>query len=193
MNLVLATNNKNKVREMKAILSPYFDNIYSLSELNIVHETIEDGSTFEENAYKKAYEICCIANMPALADDSGICAESLNGAPGIYSARYSGEHGNDDSNKKKLIKELSKFDNKNVYYYCSVCIVFPDNKSITAHGTMHGVVVDTPRGSNGFGYDPIVFLPEYNCTVAELDPDVKNKISHRYKALTNLCEKLNNK
>ena len=190
MKLIIASNNKHKVYEIKTILAPYFDTILSLSEAGIVHETVEDGTTFMENALKKAREISEISHGAALADDSGICAHALGNEPGIYSARYSGGHGNDEDNNKLLIKRLSDKEDKRAYYTAAIALVYPDGTELTSEGYMHGRIIDTPRGERGFGYDPI-FVPDGEVrTVAEMTPEEKNKISHRAKALIALLGQL---
>lgn len=190
MRLIIASNNKHKVYEIKTILAPYFDEILSLSEAGISHETVEDGETFMENALKKAREIAEISHGAALADDSGICADALGGEPGVYSARYSGGHGNDEDNNKLLIKNLSDKADKSAHYTAAIAIVYPDGREVTAEGYMYGRIIDTPRGDRGFGYDPI-FVPEgEQRTVAEMSDSEKNEISHRASALKKLLLKL---
>ena len=190
MKLIIASNNKDKIKEIKEILSSQFDEILSIKESGINHETIEDGNTFMENAIKKAKEICEISGCASLADDSGICVDALNGEPGIYSARYSGEHGNDEMNNQLILKNLEGKTDRNAHYTCAMALFFPDGKSITAEGYWHGKVAYEPKGTNGFGYDPL-FIPDgFNCTSAELSPEEKNNISHRRNALNLLLEKL---
>ncbi len=190
MKLIIASNNKDKIKEIKDILSSHFDEIISIKEAGIQHETIEDGTTFMENAIKKAKEICEISGCASLADDSGICVDALGGEPGIYSARYSGEHGNDEMNNQLILKKLEgKYDRK-AHYTCAMALFFPDGKSITTEGYWHGKVAYEPKGTNGFGYDPL-FIPDgFGCTSAELTPEEKNDISHRRNALNLLLEKL---
>ena len=190
MKLIIASNNSHKIYEIKKILGDKFDEILSLREAGINHETVEDGTTFAENAYKKAREIAEISGCAALADDSGICADALDGAPGIYSARFSGGHGNDEDNNNLLIKKLSDKENKNAHYTAAISLVYPDGREIAAEGHMYGHIIDTPRGERGFGYDPI-FVPDgEERTVAEMTDEEKNKISHRAKALENLLKQI---
>ena len=193
MKLIIASNNAHKLVEMKAILGEYFDEILSLKEAGIDHETIEDGSTFLENAEKKAREIAEISGCCAIADDSGICADALDGAPGIYSARFCGHHGDDEANNQLLLEKLRDKENKKAHYTCAIVLVYPDGTSISAEGYLEGEITENRAGKNGFGYDPYFYLPEYGCTTAELDPDIKNKISHRANAIRALVEKLENK
>ena len=190
MELIIASNNKHKIFEIKKILGDRFETIMSLSEANINHETVEDGTTFMENALKKAREIAVISGKAALADDSGICAHALDGAPGIYSARYSGGHGNDEDNNALLIQNLSDKADKGAHYTAAIALVFPDGREVTAQGHMYGKIIDTPMGERGFGYDPI-FVPDGETrTVAQMSDVEKNAISHRAKALENLIIQL---
>ncbi len=190
MKLIIASNNKHKIIEIKQILGKYFDTILSLNEAGIDHETIEDGNTFLENANKKATEIAEISGCFSIADDSGLCVDALGGAPGIYSARYCGHHGDDEANNDLLIKNLTNESNKSAHYTCAIVLAAPNGKTFSAEDYMHGEIILKRQGNNGFGYDPIFFLPEYNKTVAEITPEEKNKISHRAKALVALLNKL---
>ena len=190
MKLIIASNNKHKIYEIKKILGDRFSEILSLREAGIEHETVEDGSTFMENALKKAREIAEISGCPALADDSGICAHALDGAPGVYSARFSGVHGNDIENNKLLLDMLREKEDKSAHYTAAIALVYPDGKEITAEGYMYGTITEDWRGDRGFGYDPI-FVPDGDTrTVAELTDEEKNAISHRGNALISLLEKL---
>ena len=190
MKLIIASNNKHKIYEIKRILGQSFDEILSISEAGIDHETVEDGNTFMENALKKAREIAAISGVCALADDSGICAHALGGAPGIYSARYSGGHGNDEDNNNLLIRNLEDKADKTAHYTCAMALVYPDGREVLAEGYMYGTIISERRGDRGFGYDPI-FVPDGESrTVAEMTDDEKNAISHRANALKLLLEKL---
>ena len=188
MKLIIASNNAHKIREIKQILGSRFDEILSLKEAKIDHETVEDGKTFLENARKKATEIAAISGCCALADDSGICAHALNGEPGVYSARYSGK--GDEANNRLLMDNLRDKEDRTAHYSCVVVLAYPDGRTVSAEGEMHGEIIFTPMGENGFGYDPIFFLPEYGMTSAQISPEEKNRISHRAKALNSLVEKL---
>ena len=193
MKLIIASNNKDKIKEIKQILSSHFDEIISIKEAGINHETVEDGTTFMENAIKKAKEICNISGCPTLADDSGICVDALNGEPGIYSARYSGEHGNDQMNNKLILENLKGKSDRKAHYTCAMALIFPDGRELLAEGYWHGEIAHEPKGTNGFGYDPL-FIPDgFDCTSAELTPEAKNDISHRRNALNLLLEKLSQK
>ena len=193
MKLIIASNNKHKVQEIKQILGTHFDEILSLSEAGVDHETIEDGSTFMENAIKKAVEISELTGNAALADDSGLCVNALGGAPGIYSARYAGESDSnirDSANNALLLKNLLGKDDRSAHFCCSVALVYPDGRRVVAEGYMYGKIAETPFGKGGFGYDPL-FLPDGECrTVAEMTDEEKNAISHRANALNLLLTKI---
>ena len=190
MRLIIASNNKHKIKEIKEILDGQFESILSLSEAGIAHETVEDGKTFLENALKKAREIAAISNSAALADDSGITAHALGDAPGIYSARYAGEHGDDLANNALLVKNLSDKSDRTAHYTCAMALVYPDGREITAEGYMYGTIIDSPRGDRGFGYDPH-FVMDGECrTVAEMTDEEKNAVSHRANALRLLLHKI---
>ena len=190
MKLIIASNNEHKLREIRAILGGEFEEILSMREAGICHETVEDGSTFLENAEKKAREIMEISSCCALADDSGLCVEALNGAPGIYSARYAGVHGDDKANNRKLLRELENVEDRRAHFACAMALVRPDGSVVRAEGRMDGVIAHAEAGSNGFGYDPLFYLPERGCTNAQLSPEEKNAISHRANALHALLAKL---
>lgn len=193
MKLIIASNNAHKVQEIKQILDGKFEEILSLREAGVDHETVEDGSTFAENALKKAREIAAITGLAAMADDSGLCVNALNGAPGIYSARYSGCEDKslvDKANNDLLLKNLEGKSDRSAYFICSVALVYPDGREVVAEGRMPGRIIDDPRGAKGFGYDPI-FLPDGESrTAAELSDEEKNAISHRGRALKNLLDKI---
>ncbi len=190
MKLVIASNNKHKIYEIKKILGGKFDEILSLSEAGIEHETVEDSDTFMGNAIKKAREIAELSGCTALADDSGICCDALGGAPGVYSARFSGEHGNDEDNNDLLIASLRDKPDKNAHYTCAIAMCYPDGRLVTAEGYMYGDIIPIRRGNRGFGYDPL-FVPKGETrTVAEMSDEEKNAISHRANALNELLSKL---
>ena len=193
MRLIIASNNAHKIYEIKKILSGKFDEIFSLREAGIDHDTVEDGKTFMENSLKKAREIAALSGAAALADDSGICAHALDGAPGIYSARYAGVdggHGADAANNALLVKNLRDKTDRTAHYTCAMALVYPDGREVTAEGYMYGSIVDTPRGTHGFGYDPH-FVPDGESrTVAEMSDEEKNAISHRANALSLLLSKI---
>ena len=189
MKLIIASNNKHKVYEIKKILGEKFDTILSAREAGIEHETVEDGTTFMENAIKKAREIAEISGAYALADDSGICCDALGGAPGIYSARFSG--GTDEDNNALLLERLSDKEDKSAHYTCAMALCSPEGELTLAEGYMYGTITANRRGERGFGYDPLFIPTGESRTVAEMTDEEKNAISHRGKALELLLEKLN--
>ncbi len=193
MKIILATNNQNKVREIKEILGSHFSEMQTLKEANIDHETVEDGETFMENAIKKAREITEITGLPALADDSGLCVEALNGEPGVHSARYASdtdENADDGANRRKLLKKLEGVKDRRAYFVSAVALTMPDGKIYTAEGRFYGEIGYDEVGENGFGYDSLFFVPEFNMTSAEMSAEQKNSMSHRGKALRELAKLL---
>ncbi|NDI37172.1 XTP/dITP diphosphatase [Chengkuizengella sediminis] len=195
--VIVATKNQGKVKEFTKLFHKLNKEVRSLADIDQVPEIIEDGNTFIENAEKKARIIANHLNTPVIADDSGLCVDQLNGAPGIYSARYAGEHGNDSLNNHKLLSELNKLNiepDKNgclsqAQFMCALVLVNPvSDQVIKVEGTCRGWIIDQPRGEFGFGYDPLFYLPQYESTMAELNVDEKNKISHRANALNKLYE-----
>lgn len=190
MKLILASNNAHKLVEIKAILAGCFEEILSMKEAGIDHETVEDGTTFMENAEKKAREIAEISGCCALADDSGICVDALDGAPGIYSARFCGHHGDDEANNQLLLQKLENTTDRHAHYTCAMALVYPDGRCVKSEEYFYGEIVRDPVGENGFGYDPLFYLTEYGCTAAQLSTEQKNAISHRAKALQSLLKKL---
>ena len=192
MKLIIASNNEHKLVEIRAILGGEFEEILSMREAGIEHETVEDGSTFLENAEKKAREIMEISGCCALADDSGLCVDALGGAPGIYSARFSGVHGDDAANRRKLLEVLRDVEDQDrgAHFACAMVLVRPDGSTVKAEGRMYGVIAHEEVGCYGFGYDSLFYLPERGCTNAQLLPEEKNAISHRAKALHALVAKL---
>ena len=190
MKLIIASNNAHKLTEMKAILAPFFDDVQSMREAGIEHETVEDGQTFMENALKKARELAELSGCCAIADDSGPCVDALGGAPGIYSARFSGVHGDDKANNRLLLQKLEGISERGAHYTCAIALVWPDGKTVTAEDYLYGEIAHDEKGSNGFGYDPLFLLPERCLRTAELSAEEKNRISHRGKALRQLVKKL---
>ena len=189
--VVIASGNAGKLREFAALLAPFDFEAIPQAAL-CVSEAEEPHITFVENALLKARHASRSTGLPALADDSGICAEALGGAPGIRSARYAGEPANDARNNRKLIAALSVHTDHRAFYYCALVFVThaDDPHPLIATGEWHGEVIASARGEGGFGYDPYFYLPEHGCTAAELPADVKNRISHRGKAIQTLAEKL---
>lgn len=195
MKLIIASNNAHKIREIRQILGPHFDEILSLSEAGICHETVEDGCTFMENAVKKASEIAALSGAAALADDSGLCVDALDGAPGIYSARFCGHHGDDAENNRTLLARMRQAAAQGrtgcgAHYTCAIALVYVDGTTVTAEGYLYGHLLTAPRGTGGFGYDPL-FVPEgQERTLAEFTDEEKNAISHRARALAALLQRL---
>jgi len=189
--IVIASGNPGKLREIRRILEPLEFSVVPQSDFG-VPECPEPHVTFIENCLAKARHASLHTGLPALADDSGICVDALNGAPGVYSARYAGEPKSDARNNEKLIAALSGEADRRAHYYCVIVLVrHPDDpQPLIAEGSWHGEIIDTPRGGNGFGYDPYFYLPAFGKTGAELDPDHKNAISHRGQALDILVSKL---
>ena len=193
MKLIIASNNQHKIQEIKQILGARFDEILSIKEAGVSHETLEDGQNFMENALKKAREISEITGCAALADDSGLCVDALGGAPGIYSARFAGEDNpalRDSANNRLLLEKLSGVSNRTAHFTCAMALVYPDGREITAEGFMRGGILEAPRGKCGFGYDPLFLPAGEERSVAEMSDEEKNLISHRADALRNLLLKI---
>ncbi len=194
MQIVIASRNKKKIEELKRILEGLSIEILSVNNFPHIEEVVEDGLTFQENALKKARYVCKQIGMPALADDSGLEVDALGGAPGVRSARYAGDNASDEDNIKKLLKELEgvPLEKRNARFVCCIALVFPDGREYLFWGYVRGKITETPKGSYGFGYDP-VFIPEgFSITFAQMLPDEKDRISHRKKALDKLKEFLIN-
>lgn len=190
MKIFLATGNKKKIDEINKILDSSKFEIFSIKDGIKIPEIIEDGNSFEENSKKKALEIAKFTGMITIADDSGLCVEALNGEPGIFSARYSGENATDYLNNKKLIENLKGIENRKAKFVTVITLASPKGESWSFRGEIDGIIIDEPRGENGFGYDPYFYLPQYEKTFAQM-PDLKNKISHRAKALKLLKDGIN--
>jgi XTP/dITP diphosphohydrolase len=188
MDLIISSNNKNKINEIKKLLSSLDINVLSLSDINFNEEILETGSTFSQNSYIKAKTIFDKYHMPVIADDSGLEVEALGGKPGVYSHRYAGEDCNDTANNLKLIEELNGVLNRNANYTCDICYINKDGQVKHSTGKCYGLICNNPKGENGFGYDPYFYIESLGKTMAELDMDEKNKISHRAKALNQLKE-----
>ena len=189
--IVLASNNQGKLKEFRQILAPLAISLHAQAEFD-VPEAEEPFHTFIENALTKARHASRLTGLPALADDSGICVNALNGAPGVLSARFAGEPKSDQRNNQKLVEALASHSDKSAYYYCVLVFVrsADDPQPVIADGVWKGDIIDQPRGENGFGYDPHFLIPALQKTVAELDATEKNQLSHRGQALRVLFEKL---
>jgi XTP/dITP diphosphohydrolase len=192
-DLVLATRNKGKIAEVQRLISLHAPQITlrSVSEFNL-DDVEETGTTFEENALLKAETIARQTGLPALADDSGIAIDALDGAPGVYSARWSGVHGDDAANVAKVLLELSDVpdEDRGAQFVCVIALAHPDGRSIIVRGEVEGVVRRDPIGNHGFGYDPIFQPDGYAITTAQMDPETKDAISHRGKALREIASKI---
>jgi len=189
--LVLATGNQGKVAEFSKLLQGLFENVISLKELDNPPDVIEDGSTFRDNALKKARAIAEYSGKLTLADDSGLEVDALDGEPGVYSARYSGENATDKSNIEKLLSSLGDNPNRKARFVCVLALVDYEGEEIVVEGFCEGEILHEPRGEGGFGYDPVFYLPDRGLTMAEVEPEIKNRISHRANALIKLKTELN--
>lgn len=187
---VLATHNPNKVREMSNILGNLGVEVVSPADLGITVDVEETGTTFAENAMLKAKAICAAAGIPAIADDSGLCVDALNGAPGVYSARYGGEELDDRGRYLLLLQNLQGQTSRTAHFTCSIACAFPNGDTLTAEGQCPGTIAFAPMGEGGFGYDPVFFIPELRKTFGQLTGEEKSAISHRGRALTAFSEKL---
>lgn len=192
--LVIASNNKGKLLEIRSLLDPLAIEVFPQSEFNIP-EVDEPFHTFVENALTKARHASKHAGLPALADDSGICVNALNGDPGIKSARFAGEPKSDQRNNQKLVDMLKNQADRSAYYYCIIVLLrhANDPQPVIVDGVWQGEIILEPKGTGGFGYDPYFYLPELGKTAAELPAEQKNRISHRGKALTKLAEYIQNR
>ncbi len=190
--IVLATRNKGKIREMQALLKDFGVEVISAFDLPDVPEVVEDGETFFENSMKKAREIALATGITALADDSGLVVDALDGSPGVRSARYAGENADDNMNNMKLLSDLEGVapEKRTARFKCVMVLYDPSGAWISAEGTCEGVIAPEPSGSGGFGYDPVFFVPELGRSMAELTPEEKNAISHRGRAIKALRSQL---
>lgn len=190
--IVIASGNRKKVEEIRDMLEGTGWEVLSMVEAGADIEIIEDGATFEENSYKKALEVMKITGMAAIADDSGLEVDALGGMPGVYSARFAGEKATDDNNNRKLLSMMKEVpeDERTARFVCAATAMFPDFSHLTVLGTCEGQILFEPAGAGGFGYDPLFFVTSYGRTFAELEPGVKNSISHRAKAFSELREKI---
>ena len=186
ISLVIATTNKGKIREIKTLLKGFPVIIKDLNDFGPIPPVVEDGKTFDDNAYKKASFTAKILGLPAIADDSGLCVDALGGAPGILSARYGGEDLSDEERCLKLLKDMEGQANRAAAFHCVLSIAVPQGAALTYEAKCEGLITDTLTGENGFGYDPVFHYPPYNKTFAQLTMDEKNNVSHRGKVLKEL-------
>ncbi|MGD9160197.1 MAG: XTP/dITP diphosphatase [Desulfobacteraceae bacterium] len=185
--IVLATRNQGKIREITDLLSGYDIDIKSLNDFGPIPEVDEDGDTFEDNAYIKAHFTARVLGLPAIADDSGLVVDVLDGAPGVYSARYAGEEANDEENNRKLLNEMANKANRKARFETALIIAVPRGPALTYIGKVEGEITGSPQGDNGFGYDPLFYYPPMSKTFAQMTGEEKNSISHRGKAVKELA------
>jgi len=190
MNIILATKNNGKVTEMADILAPYGITVISQKDAGIDVDVIETGLTFEENAEIKARAVSMLCDDPVLADDSGLCIDALGGKPGIFSARYGGEQLPYSEKIKGILTELEGAENRDAHFECSMVLVYPDGKKISSTGIVNGEILTEPKGTGGFGYDSIFYCNELRKSFGEATEEEKNAVSHRGKALKELCDKI---
>jgi len=186
--LIVASRNNGKLKEINELLKGVVTTTLSLQDFPDLPEIEEDGLTFEENAIKKAKITCLATGKPVIADDSGLMVEALGGKPGVYSARFAGNAATDEQNNEKLLRDLTGIpaEKRLASFQCIIALYKPDGSCITFSGELQGLILESPRGSGGFGYDPLFLVREYGKTLAELSPEIKNRISHRGKALNKL-------
>lgn len=184
--LVIATKNQGKITEIRDLLSGFAVKLKSLTDFGPIPEVVEDGETFDENAYKKASFTAKILGIPALADDSGLMVEALDGAPGVLSARYAGENSTDEQRIAKLLDALKGKANRKAAFECVLSIAVPSGPALTYEARCEGLIADQPVGQNGFGYDPVFYYPPLNKTFAQMTLEEKSRVSHRGKALNEL-------
>ena len=187
---VLATHNPGKLREMSDILSKFGIQVVSPADVGITVDVEETGTTFAENAMLKAKAICEASGLPAIADDSGLCVDALNGGPGVYSARSGGEELDDRGRYMLLLNSMRGQTTRAAHFACAIACAFPGGDTLTAEGRCDGAIAFAPLGTGGFGYDPVFLVPEKGKTFGQLTAEEKSEISHRGKALKAFCEKL---
>lgn len=190
MRIIAATKNKGKIREISEILGELDIEVISQADAGIDVDIVETGTTFIENARIKAQAVSLLCDDAVLADDSGLCVDALGGAPGVFSARYSGENATDSENTSKLLDALSGETNRDAYFEAAIVLIFPDGRELSASGRSMGRITTEPFGGGGFGYDPVFFSTELGKTFGEASDEEKNKVSHRAKALKELFELL---
>lgn len=190
MKFILATHNPGKLREMADILSHLGVEVVSPADMGITVEVEETGATFAENAMLKAKAICAASGLPAIADDSGLCVDALNGGPGVYSARYGGEDLDDKGRYTLLLNSMRGQTTRAAHFACAIACAFPGGKTLTAEGRCDGAIAFAPLGGGGFGYDPVFLVPEKGKTFGQLTAEEKSEISHRGRALRDFSAKL---
>ena len=188
MKLAIATNNQHKLQEIRAILGDSFEELLSLKDLGIDVDVEETGKTLEENALIKARAILALSGIATLADDTGLMVDALNGAPGVYSARYAGEEHDDAKNRALLLKNLDGVKDRSAHFATVIALCYPDGKTLTASGRVNGEILLSERGTEGFGYDSLFFSTELGKTFAEATQAEKNSVSHRGRALRAMLE-----
>jgi XTP/dITP diphosphohydrolase len=188
--IVVATQNPGKIKEIKEILANMPYEVVSMGEAGIDLDIVEDGATYEENAMIKARALAKLTGSIVIADDSGLAVDALDGAPGVYSARFAGEGASSKERNQKLLCLMQGVKNRRAKFICSIAVIFPDGNSFIVTGECHGMIAEKEVGQNGFAYDPLFYVPEMNKTMAELDGQEKNKISHRGRALEKMREEL---
>lgn len=181
--LIIASRNKGKTAEIRELLSGFPVTIKNLDDFGPIPEVEEDGQTFDENAYKKASFAARVLGHPALADDSGLVVEALDGAPGVLSARYAGPDATNEQRFRKLLREMEGIRNRKAAFECVISLAVPTGPALTYEGRCEGLIAESPVGTNGFGYDPIFFYPPFKKTFAQLTREEKGRVSHRGKAL----------
>lgn len=193
MKLAIATNNQHKLQEIKAILGDSFDQLLSLKDLGIDVDVEETGSTLEENALIKARAILALANIPTLADDTGLMVDALDGAPGVYSARYAGPEHDDAKNRALLLKNLDGAKDRSAHFAAVIALCYPNGKTLTATGRVDGTILFEEHGSEGFGYDSLFYSTELGKTFAQASQQEKNSVSHRGRALRAMLDLVNSR
>lgn len=188
MKIVAATTNKGKIREFQEILGELGYEVVSMRDAGIDVEVEETGSTFSENALIKARAVALLCDSPVIADDSGLCVDAMDGAPGIYSARFAGEDATDYDRNVKLLETLEGEENRKAQYVAAIAYISPDGKEITTEGTIEGEILTEEHGTGGFGYDPLFWCTEIKKCFGLATPDEKNAVSHRGRALKKLCD-----
>ncbi len=188
MKIVAATTNKGKVREFQEVLGGIGCEVVSMQDVGLNLEIEETGSTYKENALIKARAVSLLCDCAVMADDSGLCVDALDGAPGLYSARFAGDGATDEDRNQKLLAAMRGVENRHAEYVACIAFIFPDGREVTAEGKVEGEIMTEEHGSGGFGYDPLFYCTEIKKCFGLASPDEKNAVSHRGKALHELCE-----